>query len=164
MNVITLKITWLNQFRQFWMNLAFLGVMLYFFFSSDGMPMTLLLILGAFVGFVVLFPLHVHIDYLTRNYGETYEIDDTKIIRRKNGLETVYNVTDITDIYLYRSSVNRIPWGMYHFAQIVMKSGENIYLTSLLYPSVWGIQKILENYLKVPFLREEVWLTTTPHD
>ena len=55
----------------------------------------------------------------------------------------------------------------YHFAKIVMKSGEVLYLTSLLYPS--GIDKVFKQYLKgMSYMSEKRWFPTTlvnyPHN
>jgi hypothetical protein len=51
------------------------------------------------------------------------------------------------------------PWDSYHYVKIIMKSGEVLYLTSLLYPS--GIEKILNKYLKVSYWRVKQWFPTT---
>jgi hypothetical protein len=107
----------------------------------------------------------LHIDYFIRNRQEEYEIGNQKIIRRKNGVEKYYRLEDIAKIYLYypqtlNAQSNYVGiWSHYHYAKIVLKSGEVLYLTSLLYP--FGLEEILGKYLKVPFLSEYRWLPAT---
>jgi len=118
---------------------------------------------AAFISFFFLSILHIHIDYLIRNRNEEYEIGDNMIIRRKNGIETYYSCEDISDIHLYQVDSMRImrlpPWSDYHFVKILMKSGEVLYLTSLLYPS--GLDEILDDYIRVSYLNETRWFPAT---
>ena len=115
---------------------------------------------------ITIFPaLFIHIDYFIKNRQEEYEVGDKKIIRRKNGVENIYNVEDIDNIFLhlhlYYNWSRQPPWGQYHFVKIVMKSGEELYLTSLLYPS--GLKKILEKYIKKDYWCNERWFPTTKY-
>ena len=80
-------------------------------------------------------------------------------------METVYNVEDIDDISLYLSppkfgnGLHLWAYDNYHFAKIVMKSGEVLYLTSLLYPS--GLEKVLDKYVKKSYWSEKRLFPTT---
>ena len=126
----------------------------------------ILTLFAAYYAFLTLPALFYHIDYFIRNGREEYEIGNKKIVRRKNGAEIVYHVEDIDDIYMCLSPpkfrndfFSFCAWDQYHFAKIVMKSGEVLYLTSLLYPS--GLEKVLGKYLKVSYWSEERWFPTT---
>jgi len=110
--------------------------------------------------------LFFHIEYFIRNRKEEYEIGNKKIIRRKTGTETIYNVEDINELYLYLSPpkfrndfLSYCAWDQYHFAKIVMKSGEVLYLTCLLYPS--GLEKVLLKYVKKTYWSKKRLFPTT---
>jgi hypothetical protein len=119
--------------------------------------------LAIYVFFLAIF---FHIEYFIKNRKEEYEIGNGQIIKYKNGTEKIYDCTDIKHVVLYLTHTKydfRI-YGCshdnYHFVKIVMKSGEIIYLTSLLYPS--GVEKILKEYMpEVPYYRETRWFPTT---
>jgi len=120
----------------------------------------------AMLAYMTLPALFFHIDYLIRNRHEEYEIGNNMIIRRNNGVETVYSFEEIDDVCLYlfptkfRDDFRLLAWDNYHFAKIVMKSGEELYLTSLLYPS--GIDVVFKRYLKgMSYLSEKRWFPTT---
>ena len=126
------------------------------------------LLFGAVVfSFPTLPALFFHLDYLMRNKNEEYEIGNKKIIKKKNGVEKVYNFEDIYDVYMYVSlpKFRKDPfiitaWDDYHYAKIIMKSGEVLYLTSLLYPS--GLEKVFKQYMKgVNYWRERRLFPTT---
>lgn len=113
---------------------------------------------GYFVIFIPLFvftelpAIFLHIDYLKRNSGEEYELCGDRIIQRKDGRETVYTKEDIRNIIVYvspnyyRGDIYFTGFENYHFAKILLNSGEILYLTSLLAPG--GIDKVLNSYLK----------------
>ena len=125
-------------------------------------------IIAIMIGVVLIFAyatlpaLFFHIDYLIRNWKEEYEIGNGKIIKRKKGIEKIYLFEEISDVFLYLSPpdfakniLHNNAYDNYHFAKIVMKSGEELFLTSLLYQS-GGIEKILKNHIKgVPYWREK---------
>jgi hypothetical protein len=88
----------------------------------------------------------IHLNYYKRNRNEEYEIGKKTIIRRKNGIETTYKIDDVDHIYLYQNLDLFASWRRYKYVKIVMKSGERLYLTSLLYPS--GLEKLVKIYMK----------------
>ena len=165
------------------MPLFFFGVIIFAIQHFGGIdlsnppPLTFGLVFWAsLIVFLTLPALFLHIDYFKRNRREEYEIGNRKIIRRKNGEEWIYLISDIDYIRLnlnyyfpmhnfsnvggaYSYMKLKLPWGSYHFAEIVMKSGEVLYLTSLLYPS--GIEKVLEKYIKTSYREKDRWFTTT---
>ena len=103
---------------------------------------------------------------MVRNRKEEYELGNKKIIRRKKGTDIIYNFEDIADIYMYvtppkyREDFRLWAFDNYHYAKIIMKSGEVLYLTSLLYPS--GLEKVFKQYMKgVSYWRERRWFPTT---
>ena len=155
---IILKISFFNQIKSFWVFLFSICLLVVFIlftsriglFNDDNLDLTSIVIfavLGAFYLYMTLPTLFLHLNYLKRNRNEEYEIGNQTIIRRKKGVVTIYNREDIDHIYLYRSVEARVAWNNYHFIKIVMKSGEKLYLTSLLYPS--GLEKILKKHIKV---------------
>ena len=80
--------------------------------------------------------LFLHLNYMKTNKNEAYEIKNKIIIKRKNGNETIYNFDEIDTIYLYQSNAGRRTlWSAYHFMEINLKSGEMLYLTSILHSS-----------------------------
>ena len=110
----------------------------------------------------------LHAEYLEKNKNEEYKIENKKIIRRKNGVEEFYSADEIDNIYLCftNSKFNTtgrsrygLVWHNYHYAKIVMKSGEELYLTSLLYPA--DIEEVLDRYLKMPYWRLRQWYPST---
>ena len=170
---IILKITLFNHIRVTFGYLLIFAGLIFAIQYTGGIDFSNIQIdLKIIIAFLVLFvllalitlpALFLHIDYTIRNRQEEYEIRNKKIIRRKNGIENVYNVEDIGEIYLYHHKVKtnfeRYPWSHYHFAKIEMKSGEILYLTHLLYPS--GIEKILDKYIKVSYWSVKWWFPTT---
>ncbi len=94
----------------------------------------------------------LHIEYLKRNSGEEYELCDNRIIKHKDGLETVYHSEEIKNITVYvspnyyRNDIYFTGFENYHFARIILNTGEILYLTSLLAPG--GVDKALSTYLK----------------
>ena len=175
---IILKITFSNQIRSLFPFLLFFcgwtGGGFYYFKDVDfssAPPLTsegiiVLLFVITILAFITLPALLFHIDYFIKNKHEEYEIGDGKIIRRKKGVGIVYYFEEIDDVYMYvtppkyREDFRLWAWDNYHFARIVMKSGEVLYLTSLLYPS--GIDKVFKQYLKgVNYWCEKRWFPTT---
>ena len=178
---IILKIKFLKQLRSIFPFLVFFccwtGVFFYYFQDvnfSNVPPLTLkgIIVLAfgiSLLAFITLPALLFHIDYFIRNRHEEYEIGNKKIIKRKNGEETVCNFEEIEDIHMYvtppkfREDLRFTAWDDYHFAKIIMKSGEVLYLTSLLYPS--GIDKVLKKYFKgMSYLSVKCWFPTTLKD
>jgi len=138
-----------------------LGVGFYFGFAE-----------GYFVIYIPFFVLteipaiFLHIEYLSRNKGEEFELCGNKIIKHKDGLETIYNSDEIKNITVYvspnyfRNDIYFTGFENYHFARITLNSGETLYLTSLLAPG--GIDKALSKYLKdVPFRKVKRLFSTT---
>jgi len=180
---IILKITLFKHIRVAFIPLFFIGVTIFTIQHFGGIdlynlpPLTFGLLFFVFlIAFLTLPALFLHIDYFIRNRQDEYGIGNRKIIRRKNGEEWIYLISDIDNIRLNlnhyfglhsSSSVGgadlytklQPPWAKYHFAKIVMKSGEVLYLTSLLYPS--GIKKVLDKYIKTSYREKERWFTTT---
>ena len=138
-----------------------LGVGFYFRFEE-----------GYFVIFIPLFvftelpAIFLHIEYLKRNSGEEYELCDNRIVLRRKGFETVYSKEDIRSITVYvspnyyRGDIYFTGFENYHFARILLNSGEVLCLTSLLAPG--GIDKVLNVYLKdIPYRKVKRLFSTT---
>jgi len=158
---IILKITFLRQLRggvfipEFW----FLGLLIWVIYTAVDLnkeELNLSIIIFAILAGIFLYSIiptfFLHRNYLKRNRNEEYEIGNKTIIRRKDGIETIYDYDDIERIYLYRSSqrddIKSPAWAYnYHYIKIIMKSGEELYLTSLLYSS--DLEKVLKNHIKL---------------
>ncbi|MEA4984615.1 hypothetical protein SDC9_40815 [bioreactor metagenome] len=162
-----LKITGKRQLKAlfyFVFGLAlYIGV--FIFFKIDDLFFIMIVFVPLFV-FTELPAVFLHIEYLKRNSGEEYELCADRIIRRKNGLETVYSKEDIRSITVYvspnyyRGDIYFTGFENYHFARILLNSGEVLFLTSLLAPG--GIDKILNVYLKdIPYRKVKRLFSTT---
>jgi hypothetical protein len=175
---IILKITFTKQIKSlsscFIYSFLYLGGIIYFLkyvnfsMNEKGAWVTIILIFFLFL-LIYGLTLFFHLDYFKRNKQKEYEIGNREIIiKDKNTQEKKYNFNEIESITLYLTPAEFYKYGWrhtrayddYHFAKIVMKSGEKIYLTSLLYPS--GIEKILKKYMKnVPYSRVKRWFPST---
>lgn len=106
------------------------------------LPMAVLLILPT---------LFLHFEYIYRNNNEEFELCGDKIIRRKGFNESIYTKEDIKRIEIYMSPnyFNKetyfTAFANYHFAKVLLESGEEIYITSLLDPD--GLDKAFSLYL-----------------
>lgn len=105
-------------------------------------PMAVLLILPA---------LFLHFEYLYRNNNEEFELCGDKIIRRKGAEKFIYEKKDIKKVEIYMSpnyfnnDTYFTAFTNYHFAKVLLDSGEKLYITSLLDPD--GIDKAFSLYL-----------------
>ena len=124
-------------------------------YSNDGFELKRILLsalLLAIFSDVSLPTLFLHLNYMKTNKNEAYEIKNKIIIKRKNGVETIYNFDEIDTIYLYQSSAGRRTlWNAYHFMEINLKSGEILYLTSLLHSS--ELETILKNNMDLSYYK-----------
>ena len=150
-----LKITTKNHWKQFPVWTPIMAVVFGLIFFHDSVMWFLIFFFG--VTLLISIPaILCHYDYYQRNKDAEYEITSDKIIVRKNQCEKIYLKSDIAEINVYITSVS---WGStmdYNFAQIDMKNGETIYLTSLLYPK--KAEEIIKKYFKdMPYNREINW-------
>ncbi|GHV37018.1 hypothetical protein FACS1894178_8690 [Bacteroidia bacterium] len=176
--IIHLKITFGNQIKSlFWWFVSIIVVVpgIYILYDMrlsdknnvDLMMLMIWIMIFLIVVYVAFLAIFFHIEYLIRNRNEEYEIGDGRIIKYKNGIEKIYTYEDINMVLLYLTPSKYGSFMMYtrshdnyHFAKIIMKSGEIIYLTSLLYPS--GIEEILKKYMPyISYERRKRWLPTT---
>lgn len=143
--------------------MMYFGIIIYFKINSI---FFITVILGP-VLVLLLFPaIFLHIEYYKRNKGEVYKLCGNKIIRCKGEIEVIYNKEDISKITVFvspnyfRNGIYFTAFENYHFARIVLNTGENVYLTSLLAPG--GIDKALSIYLKdIPYRKEKRLFSTT---
>ncbi|MFO7825299.1 MAG: hypothetical protein R6V72_15280 [Cyclobacterium sp.] len=87
--------------------------------------------------------LYLHFEYWLKNNGEEYEVQDARLIRRKNGEKIQIENGEIEKIVIYlspslykNSNFHLLAIENYHFALIKLKSGEKFLLTSLLAPRI----------------------------
>jgi hypothetical protein len=170
---MSLKITIRNQLEALKKVLGYLTfyavfilVCYYFFNMVFPLVTALILLLDAPAVFL-------YIDYLVRNRKHEYEFKEQAIIKREKGVETTYRFADIDDVVLYLNpalfrgnDVPVRPHESYHFAKIIMKSVEVLYLTSLLYPYTVKYNNTVEDLIKmymkgVPYLRKNRIFCTT---
>lgn len=134
------------------MTAILLGAWWYF-----GYDQSILLVGGLFHLFFTLPAVYLHVEYTIKNWGEEIEINDNKLIVRKNGKEKCYNTQELKEILLFKSaSLDKWSFPLsameyYHFARITTNSGEEIVITCLLTPNV---EKAVKELKEVPFGRE----------
>ena len=82
---------------------------------------------------------YLHIEYWLENKDEEYEILSNEIVQRKKGLENRYSSDEIEKIIFFlsptfykNSNVTLLTMDRYFYAEIVLKSGEQIIMTRLL--------------------------------
>lgn|SRR5690554_2204695 len=99
-----------------------------------------------------LFPaLYLHFQYYNKNANTIYDLSNKGIEESKNGKETFYDVQSIEKIKLYiapnlyeRSALRYFSMENYCFAEVFMKDGTKLILTSLLTPKLEEAIKVLE--------------------
>ena len=146
-----LKITPMKQARSlFYFLLAtILNFGIYYYMGLDSF-FFLIVLLPLFL-FTIIPALFLHFEYIYRNKNEEYELCGDKIIRRKGVNEFIYEKEDIKKVEIYMSPnyFNKetyfTAFANYHFAKVILDSGEKLYLTSLLDPK--GIDKAFSLYL-----------------
>lgn len=162
-----LKITPIKQLKAlfyfFIFLLVYIVVILYFNINSTFFILIVLLPLSMYQILPVIF---LHIEYLLKNKGEEYELNSHTIIQHKGGKEITYKKNDIKKITVYvspnyfRDGIYFTAFENYHYAKIILNSGEVLFLTSLLAPG--GIDKVLSVYLKdIPYRKKKRFFCTT---
>lgn len=117
-----------------------------------------LLIFGIFFLVDAIPAIYLHIEYLSKNIGEQYEINSDSIIRYRNNQSQIYYDEDIDKVIIYKSaSMDKggIPFlavESYCYARIVLKSGDDMIFTRLLYPD---IEKAVKKLHGVKFERRK---------
>lgn len=150
-SVNLLRITSKKQLKSlFYFLLAtFMTIVFYYVMEID--TLFLMMILLPLYTFTVLPTLFLHFEYIHKNKDEEYELCGDKIIKRKGSEEFVYKKEDISSIEIYmspnyfNSERYYTTFANYHFAKVLLDSGEKIYITSLLDPN--GIDKVFSLYL-----------------
>lgn len=131
----------------------------YFEFDND-----YLFIVGLFHAAFTTPALYLHIEYTLRNGNEEIELSYNEIIVRNTGEERRYSTTDLSKIILYKSaSLDRggIPLSAmeyYHFARIIVKTGEEIVITCLM---SCKIDEEIRQLRGVPYERKKSFFCTT---
>lgn len=160
-----LKITGKRQLKALFYFICGLGLCLGvgFFFKYEEGYFVIFIPLFAFTQLPTIF---LHIEYLKRNNGEEYELCGERIVQHKEDKEFIYYKEDIKKIEVYVSpnyfnnEIYFTTYANYHYAKIYLRSGEILYLTSLLAPG--GIDKVLSTYLKdIPYRKVKRIFATT---
>lgn len=114
-------------------------VILYFFDFDRGMTMAFAI--GLSIDAIT--SLYLHLEYLSKNKGEEYEVRDTELIRRKDGKETIYKNDEIEKVIVYlspalykNSNFHFLAIEGYHYAVVKLKTGGELILTCLLAPRI----------------------------
>ncbi len=156
-----LRITGKKQLKAlfyfFFEAMMYVGVIYYFKIDDLFFILTILVPLLTFQFFPAIF---FHIEYLLKNRKEEYELRGDRIIKHKDNKEFSYTKNDIKKIIVYvspnyfRGGIYFTAFENYHFAKVILNSGEVLYLTSLLAPG--GIDRMLSAYLKeIPYRKEK---------
>lgn len=102
--------------------------------------------------------LYLHTEYWIKNWSEKYEIKEGRIIKYNKRGKKIYNKEDIVKIILYKSaSIDKggipiLAMESYHYARIIMKTGEELIITCLLTPKV---DKAIQNFGRVAIQRKK---------
>ena len=143
--------------------ILYTGIFIYFKIND---PFFIMIVVAPLLIFTQLPTIFLHIEYLIRNKGEQYELCGERIVQHKEDMEFIYNKEDIKKIEVYVSpnyfnnEIYFTTYANYHYAKIYLRSGEILYLTSLLAPG--GIDKVLSVYLKdIPYRKIKRLFTTT---
>jgi hypothetical protein len=114
---------------------AFFAITLFWFNLEE----IALLSFGAILLLNAIPSLYLHFEYWLMNRNEEFEIRENGIIQRKGGVEKKYNSQEISKVVLYLSPskykgsrIHFVTSDGYYYAEIILKTGEIIILTSLL--------------------------------
>ena len=72
----------------------------------------------------------------------------------QNNKEKEYDKNDITKIICYYSNAENAPWASFEYAEVNLKSGEKLYLTSLLIAK----DKLEDHILNVEYEFRKRWI------
>ena len=143
--------------------ILYIGIFIYFKIDDR---IFIMIVVAPLLIFTQLPTIFLHIEYLTRNKGEEYELCGERIVQHKEDKEFIYYKEDIKKIEVYVSpnyfnnEIYFTTYANYHYAKVYLKSGEILYLTSLLAPG--GIDKVLSTYLKdIPYRKVKRIFATT---
>lgn len=134
----TLKITFHNHFKPLSYSIVrFLAFAVFVaYWNTELVTIFTAFIIWSIDAFPALF---LHIQFWLKNRDEEYNISNGGLIKKSKGLEWHYSNNEIDKIAIflpppaYRNShFNLLLIGYYHFAVIILKSGEKLILTSLL--------------------------------
>jgi len=161
-----LKITAQRQVKALSFFLFYLFLLMIAYLITINLEEAFFVIFGPISFFLVLPTLFLHVEYLFRNKKEEYELCGNRIIRRKENKEDVYYNEDVKKVEMFVSpnyfnnDVYFTAYANYHFAKVYLKSGEILYITSLLEPK--GIDKAFNEYLKdIPYRKVKRLFATT---
>lgn len=137
-----LRITCYTHYKaSFLILFYYLVIPVVFFWSGYNITLTIAIFIAATI--LNLPAIFLHVVYWLKNNGDEFEIRSTEILRRKNGKEKHYKNTDIDSIIIYlfpslykNSNTFVSSFEGYHYAEVKLKSGKKIFLTSLLAPRI----------------------------
>ena len=99
------------------------------------------MVLYPFYVFIVIqfiFTIYLHVVYYLKNKGEEFIIEKDRIVRIKNGNESVFNSSDIKKIVICKSA-NMDKWGIpyttfesFRLARVYLNDGRYFIMTNLL--------------------------------
>jgi hypothetical protein len=130
-------------------SVMFIGILIWFQFSIDA-------VIGVSIlwGIDAITSLYLHLEYLSHNKGDEYEVRGNELIRRKDGKETIYKNDEIEKVIVYlspalykNSNFHFLSIEGYHYAVVKLKSGDKLIITCLLTPRVDKSLKQLKGVL-----------------
>lgn len=139
---MVLKITAINHLRAVFYSLCALSLIIggAFILRQD---METIWVGILFYSVFLLPSLFLHLQYFIKNRGQVIEILDTELIVKNRVKEkVVIKFSDIKKITLFKSAsldkggIQMSPLESYHYAQLMLKNGESIFITNLLTPDV----------------------------
>lgn len=154
-----LQITLYNQLSKFNIYLIAVLFVIVFFGIQGRLTKEAFLLSLLIYSIIDLFPaLYLHTQYYNENTNTIYDLSNRGIVERKNGKEIFYDNQNIEKIKLYIAPnlyenffLRYFSMENYCFAEIFMKDGKKIILTSLLTTKLEKAIKVLE----VPYERKK---------
>lgn len=87
--------------------------------------------------------LYLHLEYWGKNRSEEYVVTRNALLRYVNGQKEVHNIEDIERSIIYKSaSIDKGSWislfsvENYHYARLILRSGDELIITCLLMPKM----------------------------
>ncbi len=142
------RMTAYNQFRALFLHLfgTLMMIIVLYILNFEKDFITIFLISWIIYTIPVLY---LHVEYWIRSWDVKYKIKEGVIIQYKKNEKEVYNAEDILKIILYKSaSIDKggipiLAMESYHYARVIMRTGDELIITCLLTPKVdKAIQKL----------------------
>ena len=152
------RFTFMNHFNPLFSILILIVMLMavFYWFNFE----QFILIVGGIIFLLDLLPaLYLHLQYWSENRGEEYSVNENEIIRYTENQEEVFKADDIEKCIIYKSpGIEKGSWitlyamEEYHYARLLLRSGDELIITSLLMPKM---DRVLAQLKGVQFERKK---------